>query len=277
MKLETRESLGFEVQNLNLPVVALGERKDVDLAEFWKLGDTWSEVGDKGMCIWPYSILIADFTANHICCRLPANQGSHINGALLLYQPMQSNQLKRDRTKKFPQLNYIPWFGSLDRYLISSVESTVQMCQRKKRQNTRVVKVPSINHPSSIDHQHQWSGQGQATNGPNTTRAPKQHLCERNIRGHNTLTPRKGTIWFCGMQRHKTKFIWIWRSWVLRLQFQSQICPTSSPRWQGVHSKSWQCTHVSSWSAAQVINTHLERKCLHPHYFNTLDTFVCAD
>ena len=174
---------------LNLSVVALGERKDVDLAEFWKLGDTWSEVGDKGMCIWPYSILIADFTANHICCRLPANQGSHINGALLLYQPMQSNQLKRDRTKKFPQLNYISWFGSLDRYLISSVESTVQMCQRKKRQNTRVVKVPSINHPSSIDHQHQWSGQGQATNGPNTTRAPKQHLCERNIRGHNTHSP----------------------------------------------------------------------------------------
>ena len=62
------------------------------------------------------------------------------------------------------------------------------MCQRKKRRNTLVVNLTSIHHPSSIDHQHCWSGQGRASNGPDTTRAPKQHLvCERNVKVHNTL------------------------------------------------------------------------------------------
>ena len=39
------------------------------------------------------------------------------------------------------------------------------------------------------------------------------------------------------MQSHEKKFSWIWRIWFLRLQFQSQICPTRSSRWQAVSTQ----------------------------------------
>ena len=69
------------------------------------------------MCIWLYSIVIADFTANHICCRLHVNQGAHITRALLLYQVVDTNQqIKKGMDQRIPttpQLHPLIWLVGL--------------------------------------------------------------------------------------------------------------------------------------------------------------------